>query len=102
MNTTNIASQDFVGHVIARLIAAGKTAQWMTVRKTMIALAAKLQEGYTGRLQTMVPTDGGNASMSTEKRLALYVWQVMDICQKHNRTSEQVNAALDTIMGQAS
>lgn len=94
----NIKSDTFIAHVIARLEAANKTSDWLTVRKTMIAMGAKLQEGYKGRLQTMIPTDGGRKDMDPAKRLSLYVWMVLEVCDRHSRTAEQINAALDAVL----
>jgi len=98
MNTMKITSQDFIALVTARLTSAGKTAQWMDVRKTYISLGAELQKSYKGRLQDMIPSDGGNGTMTAERRLSVYTWSVMEVCERHSRTAEQVMAALDVVL----
>ena len=98
MNTNNIKSAEFVAHIVARLEAAGKASDWLTVRKTMIAMGMKLQEGYKGQLQTMIPTDGGRKDMDLNTRMSLYVSMVMDVCARHSRTAEQVTAAFEAVL----
>lgn len=98
--SSNKVSSPIVYHaVLAKMGAAGKLASRETVRDTFVAMVKELQKDYTGRLLAQVPFSLPWCPGTTMDRWSMtFAFMVLDVCERHCRTEEQVMAALNVVL----
>ena len=96
MNT--LTNGTLAADLLARINAAGLGTSKDDIRATFQRMALKLQETYKGRLYDMIPTDAQCSSPDLARWASVYAFKVLDVCQKHSRTVDQVNAAMTAVL----
>jgi hypothetical protein len=96
MNT--LTNGNLAVDLLARIEAAGLGSNKDDIKATFQRMALKLQEGYTGRLYAMIPQDASCSSPDLKRWAKVYAFVVLDVCQKHGRTIDQVNSALTAVL----
>lgn len=99
MSTNKVSSPIVYRAVLAKMDAAGKMVSREVVRDTFVAMVEELQKSYTGRLVGMTPFNAPWTPGTTMERWSMtFAFIVLDVCERHGRTEEQVMAALDVAM----
>ncbi len=100
MSSNKVSSPVVYNAVLAKMNAAGKLTSRETVCETFAAMVTELQKDYTGALVRMTPTNMTWVPGTTMERWSMtFAFTVLEVCARHNRTEEQVMAALDVVLG---
>ena len=99
MSSNKVSSPIVYNAVLAKMDAAGRLAMRELVRDAFVAMVSELQRDYTGRLLTTVPFSLTWVPGTTMERWSMtFAFMVLDVCERHCRTEEQVMAALNVAL----